>query len=65
MSDRIEIKGGAGIFEAAVVAVVLDHIKIEKKARTSAGDRTDNRLPAWIRALDNSRDFLPPMAPRG
>jgi hypothetical protein len=58
----IEIKGGAGIFEAAVIAVVLDHIKTEEQARASAGNRADNRLNAWIRALDSSPEFVPPPA---
>lgn len=65
MSGAIEIKGGAGIFEAAVIAVVLDHIKTEEKALSTGTDRNGSRLPAWVRALDNGGDInLPPFNPR-
>lgn len=47
----IEIKGGAGEFEAAVVAVVIDRIaREESAARQFRGDRGPG-LPAWVRAI--------------
>lgn len=51
MSDTGEIKGGAGEFEAAVIAVVLDHLAVEEKARKSGRNADDNQLPAWVRAI--------------
>lgn len=62
MTEGIEIKGGAGIFEAAVIAVVVDHINSEKRNAGRRNDVTDNRLPAWIRALDRSGGYSPPPA---
>lgn len=51
MTDFIEIKGGAGEFEAAVIAVVIDRItREESSARQWRGDRGPG-LPAWIRVL--------------
>ncbi len=65
MNRPVEIKGGAGIFEAAVIAVVLDHIQAEEKAMSSGTELNEIRLPAWIRALDNARGIaLPPVNPR-
>lgn len=65
MNVPVEIKGGAGVFEAAVIAVVLDHIQAEEKAMSSGTDLNETRLPAWIRALDDARDIvLPPVNPR-
>jgi hypothetical protein len=51
VSDQIEIRGGAGEFEAAVIAVVLDHIAFEEKARKSGQDSDSNRLSPWVQAL--------------
>lgn len=51
MTDQIEIKGGAGEFEAAVIAVVLDQIaREETAARQRRGGRKPG-LPAWVRAV--------------
>lgn len=51
MSDRIEIRGGAGEFDAAVIAVVIDRITREEvAARQSRGARKPG-LSAWVRAL--------------
>ena len=50
MGDRFEISGGAGEFEAAVVAVVLDRIAQEEQAAIQGAPRRS--LSAWIRALD-------------
>ncbi len=50
--DGVEIKGGAGEFEAAVIAVVLDHIsRQEAEARVGRRPVRDARLPAWVRAV--------------
>jgi hypothetical protein len=49
--EGIEIKGGAGEFEAAVVAVVIDRItREETAARRLRGGRGPG-LPAWVRAM--------------
>lgn len=51
MAEQIEIKGGAGEFEAAVIAVVIDRItREEQAARQSRGSRGSG-LPAWVRAV--------------
>jgi hypothetical protein len=47
----IDIKGGASEFEAAVIAVVLDHVAAEEKARAAGRNSNDNRVPGWVRAL--------------
>lgn len=59
----IEIKGGAGEFEAAVIAVVLDHLAVEDKARKSGRASNDNQLPAWVKALGDRRGVAPTPAP--
>jgi len=50
MVEDIRIKGGAGAFEAALIAVVLDHITQEEEAlrRTPLGSARD--MPAWMLA---------------
>ncbi|HEX6298873.1 MAG TPA: hypothetical protein VF148_00205 [Acidimicrobiia bacterium] len=51
MRDDVEIKGGAGEFEAAVIAVIIDRIaREESAARQRRGDRGPG-LPAWVRAV--------------
>ena len=51
MMDGVEIRGGASEFEAAVIAVVLDHIASqEADAKRGRRERPDSRLPAWVRA---------------
>ncbi|HEY5890575.1 MAG TPA: hypothetical protein VIW94_07735 [Acidimicrobiia bacterium] len=65
MNSSVEIKGGAGIFEAALIAVVLDHILAEEKAISTGSNLIDDRLPAWVRALDTRREIvLPPVNTR-
>lgn len=60
MSDKqIEIKGGAGDFEAAVIAVVLDRIAHEEAAARQGKSRRQNEIPAWVRAVQPERP-LPP-----
>lgn len=51
MTDRIEIKGGAGEFEAAVIAVVLDRIAREEVAARQRRGSRQGGLPAWVRAV--------------
>lgn len=61
MSERaIEIKGGAGEFEAAVIAVVLDQIAREEHAIRQGKRKRGNELPAWVRAVQPERP-LPPL----
>jgi hypothetical protein len=48
----IEIKGGADEFEAAVIAVVIDHVRAQEKAASSDSRRRDSRVPAWVRAVN-------------
>lgn len=50
MTDRFEIRGGAGESEAAVIAVVIDQIAREEKAALSGRTEPREGLPAWIRA---------------
>ncbi len=59
MIDRPEIKGGAGEFEAAVIAVVLDRIRLEEKAAARGRALRDAGLPAWIRAIQPDEPTLP------
>lgn len=59
MIERFDIKGGAGEFEAAVIAVVLDHIAFEEKARKAGRDANNNQLSAWVRALEDPRGVAP------
>lgn len=50
MTDPLRIKGGAGPFEAAVLAAVIDHVlQSERAARRRRPDVTP-RPPAWVRA---------------
>lgn len=62
MVEGVHIKGGAGEFEAAVIAVVLDQIAREEKA-ASQGRKSvpDGRfLSAWVRAaLVNEDPAMP------
>ncbi len=52
MVDGVEIRGGAGEFEAAVIAVVLDQIvRDELAARQGKDSVTGPGLSAWVRAL--------------
>lgn len=59
MNRDIEIKGGAGEFEAAVIAVVLDRIaREEAAARQGKGTRKPG-LSAWVRALSQDQPGKP------
>jgi hypothetical protein len=59
MVERFEIKGGAGEFEAGVVAIVLDHLKGEEEAARSAVPRVTNDIPAWVRAMPQTAPGQP------
>lgn len=58
MVEGIEIKGGAGEFEAAVIAVVLDRIAEEERAARE-GPRRDSSLSAWVLAERPEEPNLP------
>ena len=66
MVERIEIKGGASEFEAAVVAVVLDRIAQEEKAAKEGRSPTpgDRFLSPWVRAVHDYGPGLPREAVR-
>lgn len=51
MTDQIEIKGGAGEFEAAVIAVVIDRIASEDAAARQRRGSRQPGLPAWVRVV--------------
>lgn len=56
MHEIIEIKGGAGTFEAAVVAVLLDHLVSEERAALTV--QSGPSLPGWVRALDTEDESM-------
>lgn len=60
---EFEIKGGADEFEAAVIAVVLDHLAAEEDERKSPTRRVDNRMPEWVRAIHRNEKPYPPSEP--
>jgi hypothetical protein len=65
MIRDIEIRGGAGEFEAALIAVVLDRINEEERAASQAPKDGSRPLPAWMLAErpeepNMPRDFLRP-----
>lgn len=57
MTDQIEIRGGAGEAEAAVIAAVLQAIKDEEASIEQR--TTDVQLPAWVRASATQEHDLP------
>ena len=57
MNEKIEIRGGAGEFEAAVIAIVLDRLAAEEKAARQGAPQPG--LSAWVRALDSDEFDLP------
>ena len=59
MHRDIEIRGGAGEFEAAVIAVVLDRIARDEAAARQGRGRTEPGLPAWVRAIMPEDDPVP------
>jgi len=58
------IRGGASEFEAAVIAIVIDHLAKEEAAARALGGQPDSKLPAWVRATPQlTPDRLIPAAP--
>lgn len=51
MASDVHIKGGAGEFEAAVIAVVLDRIAREEAAASQRRGQPRRGLPAWVRVV--------------
>lgn len=51
MTEDIQIKGSAGEFEAAVIAVVLDQIVRDEKAAAQGLSDSGPGVAAWVRAL--------------
>jgi hypothetical protein len=51
MTEPIQIKGGAGPFEAAALAAVIDHVLESEKAARRRRPDSANRPPAWMRAV--------------
>jgi hypothetical protein len=50
MVEGIRIKGGAGAFEAALIAVVLDHITREEDAIRRMPPGGARGMSAWMRS---------------
>lgn len=53
------IKGSADEFEAAVIAVVLDHIEADERAAVKRIAEKSGNLPAWVRAVDPHGGLMP------
>lgn len=54
MTD-VEIRGGAGEFEAAVIAVLIDHLEREAAAGRQRSGAADAGLGAWRLAVSQHR----------
>lgn len=61
MIEGMEIRGGAGEFEAAVIAVVIDRLAREElEARQGRGGSAGGPgLSAWVRAMQQRRPEEP------
>jgi hypothetical protein len=59
MISDLEIKGGAGEFEAAVIAVVIDRISREEMAARQGRGGGEPALSAWVRALAPEKPGVP------
>ena len=59
MSVDLKIKGGAGEFEAAVVAVVLDRVSREESAARQSRGKPKTGLPAWVRVIQRGEPGTP------
>jgi hypothetical protein len=55
----VDIRGGAGEFEAAVIAVVLDRIAREEEAARQGRGGGEPGLSAWVRALKPEEPHMP------
>lgn len=56
MSRRVEIRGGASEFDAAVIAVVLDRIAQEEASHRHRRGRPQPGLSPWVRAIRDRED---------
>lgn len=66
MAEGLTIRGGAGPFEAAVIAVVLDRIAEEERAALQGPPRHSRALPPWMlvgrpEEPNSPRDILKPV----
>lgn len=50
MTERFEIRGGAGEYEAAVLAAVLDQIRRRRNEARARRPKVSRHLSAWMRA---------------
>lgn len=50
MIERIEIRGGTGEYEAAVLAAVLDQVRRRRQQTRARRPRIAKPLSAWMRA---------------
>ncbi len=65
MTDpQIEIRGGAGEFEAAVIGIVLDHMAREEASARAQARSTFAGLSAWVRATPQVIPDQTPLAAR-
>lgn len=66
MSEGPIIKGGAGKFEAAVIAVLIEELEREEKAAAVLHAGGGPALPAWVWAArsDGSAQPMEPWDPR-
>lgn len=60
MIEGVEIRGGAGEFEAAVIAIVLDRMANEELAAQSGVVPSGSGLPPWVRAVPQETPFPNP-----
>lgn len=66
MIEGVDIRGGAGEFEAAVIAVVLDRIAEEERLARKGPPPNSRVLPPWMLAgrpeePNMPRDLLRPV----
>ncbi len=59
MVEGLQIRGGAGEFEAAVIAVVLDQLAREESSAAERGGDGEQGLSAWIRSLYPEEPNMP------
>lgn len=55
----LEIRGGAGEFEAALIAVVLDRITEEERVARQAPKDGSRPLPSWMLASRSEEPNMP------
>ena len=60
MNDRMQIRGGAGPFEAGAVAAVVNHVLESEQAARVRRPANANGFSAWVRAL-HSHDSDDPL----